>query len=175
MRRLWALSRPERHFLVLALVAATFSGCVFPVFSLILSTIISFFYLSDPDELQRKVRRRCFAGRVVVVVVLAVVVVVVWLILVSSSLGIIPLASAASPIQRHRRRRGRSTTVVRTQDPCWTACRFGSLNSIGELVTAGSLPSLRDCYKVEEKLSPEEPFPSLSYRCPVRLDFICAN
>lgn len=54
--RLWALSRPERQYLVVALVAVTFSGCVFPVFSLLLSTIISFFYLTDADELQRKVR-----------------------------------------------------------------------------------------------------------------------
>ncbi|CAN0386610.1 unnamed protein product, partial [Laminaria digitata] len=53
--RLWALGRPERGYLVLALIACTFSGTVFPVFSLILSTIISFFYLDDADELEKKV------------------------------------------------------------------------------------------------------------------------
>lgn len=53
-RRLWALSRPERGYLLVALLACTFSGTVFPVFSLILSTIITFFYLDDADELQRK-------------------------------------------------------------------------------------------------------------------------
>lgn len=55
-QRLWALSRPERKFLIVAFLACSFSGCVFPVFSLILSTVISFFYLDDPDSLQSKVR-----------------------------------------------------------------------------------------------------------------------
>lgn len=55
-RRLWALGRPERKYFLIALAAASFSGTVMPVFSLILSTIISFFYLSDADELERKVR-----------------------------------------------------------------------------------------------------------------------
>ncbi|CAN0230516.1 unnamed protein product [Ascophyllum nodosum] len=52
--RLWALSRPERKWLMVAIVACTFSGTVFPLFSLMLSTIISFFYLDDADELERK-------------------------------------------------------------------------------------------------------------------------
>lgn len=54
--RLWALGKPERGFLYLSLTATAFSGAMFPVFSLMLSTIITFFYLDDPDELERKVR-----------------------------------------------------------------------------------------------------------------------
>lgn len=53
--RLWALGKPERGFLYLSLTATAFSGAMFPVFSLMLSTIITFFYLDDPDELERKV------------------------------------------------------------------------------------------------------------------------
>ncbi|CAN0350349.1 unnamed protein product, partial [Hapterophycus canaliculatus] len=52
--RLWALGKPERGFLYLSLTATAFSGAMFPVFSLMLSTIITFFYLDDPDELERK-------------------------------------------------------------------------------------------------------------------------
>lgn len=53
--RLWTLSRPELPYLIMALISSTFSGCVFPTFSLILSTVITFFYLSDPDRIERKV------------------------------------------------------------------------------------------------------------------------
>ncbi|CAM9790931.1 unnamed protein product [Ectocarpus sp. 12 AP-2014] len=52
--RLWALGKPERGYLYLSLTATAFSGAMFPVFSLMLSTIITFFYLRDPDELERK-------------------------------------------------------------------------------------------------------------------------
>lgn len=54
-KRLWALGKPERGYLCLSLLATIFSGAMFPVFSLMLSTIITFFYLEDPDELERKV------------------------------------------------------------------------------------------------------------------------
>lgn len=53
--RLWALGKPEQRYLGVSLVATAFSGAMFPVFSLMLSTIITFFYLRDPDELERKV------------------------------------------------------------------------------------------------------------------------
>ncbi|CAM9155268.1 unnamed protein product [Pylaiella littoralis] len=53
-KRLWALGKPERGYLCLSLLATIFSGAMFPVFSLMLSTIITFFYLEDPDELERK-------------------------------------------------------------------------------------------------------------------------
>lgn len=53
--RLWSLGRPERKWFVVSIVACTFSGAVFPVFSLILSSIITFFYLDDADKLERKV------------------------------------------------------------------------------------------------------------------------
>lgn len=56
--RLWELGKPERNYLYLSLVATVFSGSMFPVFSLMLSTIITFFYLGDPDELERRVRAR---------------------------------------------------------------------------------------------------------------------
>lgn len=56
--RLWSLGRPERKWFVLSIVACTFSGTVFPVFSLILSSIITFFYLDDADKLERKVPSR---------------------------------------------------------------------------------------------------------------------
>eukprot|EP00752_Nemacystus_decipiens_P001377 g1364.t1 len=52
--RLWALGKPEQKWLGVSLVATAFSGAMFPVFSLMLSTIITFFYLRDPDELERK-------------------------------------------------------------------------------------------------------------------------
>eukprot|EP00903_Cladosiphon_okamuranus_P019102 g17578.t1 len=52
--RLWALGKPEQKYLGVSLMATAFSGAMFPVFSLMLSTIITFFYLRDPDELERK-------------------------------------------------------------------------------------------------------------------------
>jgi ABC-type multidrug transport system ATPase subunit len=67
--RLWALGAPERKWFAAALGASTFSGAVFPAFALILSSIISFFYLDDPDELQRKANKWSLLFVVLAVVV----------------------------------------------------------------------------------------------------------
>jgi ABC transporter transmembrane region len=67
--RLWGLGAPERKWFAAALAASTFSGAVFPAFALILSSIISFFYLDDPDELQRKANKWSLLFVVLAVVV----------------------------------------------------------------------------------------------------------
>jgi ATP-binding cassette subfamily B (MDR/TAP) protein 1 len=52
--RLWRLSLPESRYFASAMLAATFSGAIFPAFSLIFSRIITYMYVDDPDELERK-------------------------------------------------------------------------------------------------------------------------
>jgi hypothetical protein len=44
-------SKPEKWWIVLAVCAAMLNGITFPAYSVLLSNIISFFYLPDAHEI----------------------------------------------------------------------------------------------------------------------------
>jgi hypothetical protein len=43
-RRIWKLAAPEKNWIALAVAAAIVNGCTFPLYSLLLSTVVSYFY-----------------------------------------------------------------------------------------------------------------------------------
>lgn len=50
-RLLFVYSKPEKWWIVLAVCAAMLNGVTFPAYSVLLSNIISFFYLPDAHEI----------------------------------------------------------------------------------------------------------------------------
>jgi ATP-binding cassette subfamily B (MDR/TAP) protein 1 len=53
-KRIWKYSAPEKKWVVLAVIAAIANGCTFPLYSLLLSNVISYLYLPDPEEVRHK-------------------------------------------------------------------------------------------------------------------------
>jgi ATP-binding cassette, subfamily B (MDR/TAP), member 1 len=52
--RLWRLSKPEWKWVMVAVASAIVNGCTFPLYSLLLSTIVSYFYSPDVQTIKEK-------------------------------------------------------------------------------------------------------------------------
>jgi ATP-binding cassette subfamily B (MDR/TAP) protein 1 len=60
VKRVFNLSRENWPYLFVACVAASFNGIVFPAFSIIVSRMITVFYLPDANDIQSQIAKYCF-------------------------------------------------------------------------------------------------------------------